>query len=182
MTEEDPPAGFRAERIGAAHAAAVHAVLVACGAHLARQGFHNWDPPHPLARLSADVAAREVWAVWMGDGGVAATFTLGTTPPHPDDPPAWRDPGAPALYLSRLAVHPGAQGHGLGAWCMGRVERRARELGCRAVRFDVLAANARLRGFYERLGYEPRGERTRKPYAFACYDKLLAPGAPGGGE
>lgn len=172
MTErEDPPAAFRAERIGGAEAAAVHAVLAACGADLARQGFRNWQPPYPLERLTADVVAREVWAVWMGDD-VVATFTLGTTPPHPVDAPAWREPGEPALYLSRLAVHPGAQGHGLGAWCMGRVERRARELGCRAVRFDVLAANARLRGFYERLGYERRGERTRAPYTFACYDKL----------
>ncbi len=170
--DEVTGAGFRAGRIGPEGATEVHAVLVACGAHLAGQGFHNWSPPYPPERLLADVAAREVWAVWMDDV-VAATFTLGTTPPHPDDPPAWREPDAPALYLSRLAVHPDAQGHGLGAWCMGRVERRARELGCRAVRFDVLAANARLRAFYERLGYEPRGERTRPPYTFACYDKLL---------
>jgi GNAT superfamily N-acetyltransferase len=169
--EATPPA-LRAERIGAADAAAVHAVLAACGAHLARQGYHNWNPPYPLSRLVADVAAREVWAVWMADR-VVATFTLGTTPPHPADPPAWREPGAPALYLSRLAVDPAAQGRGLGAWCMGRVERRARDLGCRSVRFDVLAANAGLRGFYERLGYQLRGERTRAPYTFACYDALV---------
>jgi RimJ/RimL family protein N-acetyltransferase len=56
---------------------------------------------------------------------------------------------------------------------MGQVERRARELGCRAVRFDVLAANERLRAFYQRLGYEMRGERTRGAFTFACYDKLL---------
>jgi len=167
-----PPPELRAERIGPAGAAAVHAVLAACGAHLARQGFRNWDPPYPLHRLVADVADREVWAVWSGDD-VIATFTLATTPPHPLDPPEWREPDAPALYLSRLAVDPAAQGQGLGAWCMGRVERRAGELGCRAVRFDVLAANAGLRRFYERLGYEPLGERTRPPFAFVCYDKLL---------
>jgi RimJ/RimL family protein N-acetyltransferase len=56
---------------------------------------------------------------------------------------------------------------------MAQVERRANELNCRAVRFDVLAANTRLRAFYERLGYELRGERTRPPFTFACYDKLL---------
>ncbi|HET7229143.1 MAG TPA: GNAT family N-acetyltransferase [Longimicrobium sp.] len=162
----------RAERIGAAHAAAVHAVLVACGAELARQGYRNWDPPYPLERVLADVTAREVWAVWLGDDVVAA-FTLGLTPPHPDDPPAWRRADAPALYLSRLAVHPHAQRGGLGAWCMARVEERARALACAAVRFDVLAASARLRAFYERLGYELRGERTRPPFTFACYDKLL---------
>ena len=104
---------LRAERIGPEQAPAVHAVLAACGADLARQGFRNWDPPYPLQRLLADVATREVWAVWL-DGAVAATYTLGTTPPHPDDPPAWREPDAPALYLSRLAVHPSAQKHGMG--------------------------------------------------------------------
>jgi len=164
--------GPRAERIGPDRAPAVHAVLSACGAELARHGYRNWDPPYPLERLLRDVTAREVWAVWMDDD-IVATYTLGTVPPHPDDPPAWRLPDAPALYLSRLAVHPAAQRGGLGAWCMGRVEERARELGCAAVRFDVLAANTRLRAFYERLGYEPRGERTRPPFTFACYDKLL---------
>ncbi|HEU4557159.1 MAG TPA: GNAT family N-acetyltransferase [Longimicrobium sp.] len=165
----------RAQRLcldAAAEVHDVHAVLVACGAELARQGFHNWNSPYPLARLMSDVAAREVWAVWMDDD-VVATFTLSTSAPHRADPPAWREPDAPALYLSRLAVHPGAQGHGLGAWCMGQVECRARELACRSVRFDVLATNGRLRAFYERLGYEPRGERTRPPFTFACYDKLL---------
>lgn len=165
----------RAERIRADEwdvVGEVHAVLAACGAELARQGFGNWDPPYPPARLLEDVAEREVWAVWMA-GEVAATYTLGTTPPHPADPPAWRQPDAPALYLSRLAVLPRAQGGGVGAWCMGQVERRGRELGCRAVRFDVLAANERLRAFYQRLGYEPRGERTRGAFTFACYDKLL---------
>ncbi|HET7463425.1 MAG TPA: GNAT family N-acetyltransferase, partial [Longimicrobium sp.] len=129
--------------------------------------------PYPLQRLRADVSAREVWAVWRGDA-VVATYTLGTTPPHPDDPPAWRLGDQPALYLSRLAVHPAAQRGGLGAWCMERVEDRARELGCAAVRFDVLAANTRLCAFYERLGYERRGQRARGPFTFACYDKLLA--------
>lgn len=162
----------RAERIGLAHADAVHAVLQACGLELARQGFRNWDPPYPLQRVRADVAAREVWAVWRGDA-IVATYTLGITPPHPDDPPAWRLPYAPALYLSRLAVHPAAQRCGLGAWCMARVEDRARELRCAAVRFDVLAANTRLRAFYERLGYELRGQRARGPFTFACYDKLI---------
>lgn len=175
-----PPPALRAERIAADGAAAVHAVLAACGAWLARQGYRNWDPPYPLDRLIADVAAREVWAVRLGDR-VVATFTVGTTPPHPADPPAWREGDAPALYLSRLAVDPAAQGRGLGAWCMGRVEARARELGCRSVRFDVLAANAGLRGFYERLGYHLRGERTRAPYTFACYDRVLGPVDPQAG-
>lgn len=162
----------RAGRIGPGEAPAVHAVLAACGAELARHGFRNWDPPYPLDRLLADAAAREVWAVWRDDA-IVATFTLGADPPHPADVPAWRMPDAPALYLGRLAVHPAAQHGGLGAWCMGVVERRARELSCRAIRFDVLAANHRLRAFYERLGYEMRGERTRPPFAFSCYDKLL---------
>jgi GNAT superfamily N-acetyltransferase len=162
----------RAATIAPAQAAEVHAVLAACGADLARQGYRNWDPPYPLERLLADVAAREVWAVWRDDA-VVATFTLGTVPPHPDDPPAWRRPDAPALYLSRLAVHPAVQGGGQGAWCMGVVERRARELACGTIRFDVLAANQGLRAFYERLGYELRGERTRAPFTFACYDKLV---------
>ena len=167
---------FRAARVAPDDVAPVHALLAACGRHMAEaRGFHNWETPYPLDRLRRDAAERELWAVWAADDAGAAaplaTYTLALQPTVPYDAGFWPDAGATALYLNRLAVRPEAQGSGLGAWCMRRVEERSRELGCAAVRFDVLADNAALRAFYERLGYAARGERSHGGWTFACYER-----------
>jgi ribosomal protein S18 acetylase RimI-like enzyme len=90
-------------------------------------------------------------------------------------PAPWADVDAPAAYLNRLAVAPALQGHGIGAACLDAVATRARGLGARAVRCDVLAANAPLRRFYERYGYRLRGTRSHSGWTFACYERTLDP-------
>ncbi|HKG95779.1 MAG TPA: GNAT family N-acetyltransferase [Gemmatimonadaceae bacterium] len=171
--DDDDDDGLRAECVAPEGAEEVHALLAACGRHMAEaRGFRNWEVPYPLERLRRDAAERELYGVRREPGGgLLATYTLALEPAVPYAPGFWGDgPVARALYLNRLAVHPDAQGDGLGGWCMRRVEERARELGCEAVRFDVLAANAALRTFYERLGYSPRGMRTHGGWEFACYE------------
>lgn len=160
-------------RATAADAEAVHALLAAAGRYLATQGYHNWQPPYPLERVRADIATREVYLV--RDGVVpVASFMLGREPVRPYDHAFWED--RPALYLNRIAVAPDAQGRGVGAWCLRVVAARARELGVRAVRCDVLAANTRLRRLYERHGYAARGEREHSGWRFTCYEMLLPEG------
>jgi ribosomal protein S18 acetylase RimI-like enzyme len=172
---------YRMERVAPSRVEAVHALLVACGAEMTRRGFMNWSVPYPLDRLRADAVGREVYLVHQaGEAGPVATFTIGVTPSRVyDDDAIWEEPGSPALYLNRLAVSPSAQGGGLGSWCMREIEAMALLRGCRAVRFDVLAANAGLRGFYERLGYRARGEREHDGWRFACYERRLFAGAGG---
>ncbi|MGW5413174.1 GNAT family N-acetyltransferase [Actinomadura geliboluensis] len=59
--------------------------------------------------------------------------------------------------IGGLFVHPDAQGHGTGR---ALVEHAAALRG--EVRLEVFEANAKARGFYERMGFE---ERDRKPEA-----------------
>ena len=153
-------------------ASVVHGILAAAGARLAEQGFANWQPPYPLARVMEDITKREVHLVVEGDEPVA-TFILRTAPPRPYDPPPWPDPELPALYLNRLAVHPRGQGRGLGAWCLAAVDLLARARRMHAVRCDVLLDNVRMRGLYERHGYVMRGERSHSGWRFACYERIV---------
>jgi ribosomal protein S18 acetylase RimI-like enzyme len=155
-----------------ADAREVHALLAAAGRALADQGYRNWDPPYPIERVERDVVEREVWLV-RRDGAPIATYTLATSAARAYAPAPWADVEAPAAYLNRLAVAPTVQGQGIGAWCLDAIAARARALGARAVRCDVLAANAPLRRFYERHGYRLRGERSHSGWAFACYERLL---------
>ena len=171
---------YRIERLGPSGVEAAHGLLVACGAHMAERGFMNWSVPYPLDRLRADAEERELYLVRPADGeSPVATFTLGSAPALRYDDAIWEEPGASALYLNRLAVSPSAQGDGLGSWCMRWIESTAMARGCRAIRFDVLAASPGLRGFYERLGYRARGEREHGGWRFVCYERVLDDGAGG---
>lgn len=163
-----------AVRAGLDDAAHVARLLADAGRHLLAHGFANWDPPYPAERVRRDVAEREVWLVRAGEGTEpVATYTLAPEPTRPYEPPPWPDPALLALYLNRLAVDPARQGVGVGGWCLDAVARRAAECGARAVRCDVLAANAALRRFYERAGYVARGERTHSGWTFACYERVV---------
>jgi len=86
----------------------------------------------------------------------------------------WPVGGLAALYLNRLAVHPGRQGKGLGSWCLAPIAEHCRATGFAAVRCDVLAANADLCAFYERHGYVERGRRSRSAFEFASYELLTS--------
>lgn len=159
-------------RAGADDAAVVHALLADAGRTMAAHGFHNWDPPYPLERVTADIAEREVWLV-QDDGVAVATYTLAPTPVRAYEFVPWSDPDARALYLNRLAVAPALQRHGIGAACLGAIDAHAREVGARAVRCDVLEANEALCAFYERHGYVRRGARAHSGWTFACYERVL---------
>ena len=164
---------FLLRRAAADDVPALHALLVAAGRHLAAQGFTNWDPPYPIERLAADVARRVVHGAWDG-GEAVATFTLAPVPPRPYEPHIrWLDPDAPAQYLNRLAIHPSRQRAGLGRWCLAAIDAMARDEGAVAVRCDVLFANRGVRDFYERHGYEFRGERAHGGRMFASYERVL---------
>ncbi|MFD9243727.1 GNAT family N-acetyltransferase, partial [Streptomyces sp. NPDC059556] len=81
--------------------------------------------------------------------------------------------GPPHLYLDNIAVHPDAQGTGLGRLLMGFVESRARELGLPEVRLLTNAMMWENQKLYERYGYEVVERRVDGPYDRIHYRKLL---------
>ena len=57
------------------------------------------------------------------------------------------------LVLHTLTVDPEAEHGGIGKGFVAFYEQMASEMGCRVLRMDTNAKNARARTFYERLGY-----------------------------
>lgn len=112
----------------------------------------QWPMPFPAATVTPDLTAGRTWLVEVG-GTLVATFTVGDV----DDLWDGDDAVAPA-YLHRLAV---AAGHaGLGARLVDRLAFRLAAAGRTTLRLDCLASNARLRRFYERAAFLPRGLAT----------------------
>lgn len=68
------------------------------------------------------------------------------------------------LGLSRLAVLPDYQRHGIGRRLMEWAEDEARRLGLRRLRGEVRAVMPDLLRYYRRMGYRPIGRRSRKGY------------------
>ncbi|WP_329624305.1 GNAT family N-acetyltransferase [Streptomyces sp. NBC_01255] len=77
------------------------------------------------------------------------------------------------LYLDEIAVHPDAQGAGLGRMLLDWVERYARELGLPEVRLLTNAMMWENQKLYERYGYEVVERRVDGPYDRIYYRKVL---------
>jgi ribosomal protein S18 acetylase RimI-like enzyme len=58
-------------------------------------------------------------------------------------------------WANHVAVDPQWQGMGVGAALMRELEIRLRARGCAKVNLTVARTNARVQGFYERLGFDP---------------------------
>ncbi|MFE1903127.1 GNAT family N-acetyltransferase [Streptomyces gardneri] len=82
-------------------------------------------------------------------------------------------PEADHLYLDEVAVHPDAQGTGLGRVLMEWVEARARQLGLPEVRLLTNAMMWENQKLYERYGYEVVERRADGPYDRIHYRKVL---------
>ena len=83
-----------------------------------------------------------------------------------------------ALFVHRLAVAGSERGHGVGSailgWCGEQVRADAR----RYLRLDCPFSNAKLRAYYEGLGFDYRGDKTLSgdwgSYHAARYEKAVA--------
>ena len=66
------------------------------------------------------------------------------------------------FYIAELAVTESMRGHGIGTRLIRAMEGVARARGLATVVIGVLAASARVHGFYNRLGYRDDAIRLRK--------------------
>ena len=80
-------------------------------------------------------------------------------------------------YLGRLAVLPPFRGHGFGRALVDHVMDKARELGVRRVELGIISADARLREWYEKLGFSAMTTAQFKylPFEVTFMRKVLSP-------
>jgi ribosomal protein S18 acetylase RimI-like enzyme len=85
-------------------------------------------------------------------------------------------PRAGYLFVDSVAVHPAAQGSGLGRRLMEFADQHARALGLAEVRLYTHALMWENQRFYPRLGYEVVEQRDDRGYDRIFYRKALTPG------
>ena len=127
----------------------------------------EWPQPFPRDELAERIERGELFVVDL-DGTPAATFTVLW-----DDVPFWGEQPPDAAYLHKLAVRPPFRGRGLGAQIVDWIERRASEAGRIYVRLDCRRDKARIRRYYERLGFEHRRDVDHPRFPAALYERPI---------
>src|SRR6266542_6754373 len=137
-----------------------------------RRGFDSWAPGE---FASPESGGRLQLLQAVETGGLYLVFVegqaVGTMSLLPEGPLFW--PGSPpvALYLHRFAIRGPHTGRGVGvaapAWAEHEVMRRGRRL----IRLDCLADNPGIRAYYERAGFEHRGDVEVEGTRFSLYER-----------
>ncbi|MGX9888482.1 GNAT family N-acetyltransferase [Streptomyces sp. NPDC002276] len=142
------------------------------------RGIDQWKPgekdeAHFLRRVREDEGEGEVWLAYA-DGTLAGACELWW-----NDPAAWGPRPPDAGYVHRLMTTPHTAPPGTGRRLLARAESRITATGRPYARLDCLAANTRLRAYYESAGYAVVGEQRAKdgglgsPYAVTLMEKRL---------
>jgi ribosomal protein S18 acetylase RimI-like enzyme len=144
---------------------AVAEMLDDATAYAGTKGYDQWPVPFPQDELRDRVERSELYVVEVGRDP-AATFTL-----LQDDPFFWGTKPPDAVYLHKLAVRRAFAGRALGQriveWVVGEAAARGRAF----VRLDCRREIAEIRRYYERLGFELRGEKENGRFAWALYER-----------
>ncbi|WP_198955352.1 GNAT family N-acetyltransferase [Kineosporia sp. R_H_3] len=143
-------------------------VAAAYGHYVARIGV----PPLPMVDdYPARVAAGQVWVVDAPDGGgpddaagpLLAVVVLEEEPDH--------------LEVDNVAVHPGAQGRGLGRALLDFAHARALAAGLPELRLMTNELMIENQAIYEHLGWRRVGGVVREGRRAVRYAKPVTPGA-----
>ena len=154
------------EEIRPATAADVPAVKAVTDAAYTHYTERIGRVPQPMeADHAANVAEGRVFVAELHDDGGAGTARVAGL--------VVLEPRADHLYLDTVAVHPDAQGAGLGRLLLEFAEDRARELGLPEIRLFTNAMMWENQKIYPRLGYETVERRVTGPYDRIHYRKRL---------
>jgi len=124
-----------------------------------------WAPVlarNPKAETRPDVTRQALTAALASDEHVVVAVTIehavvGLLWLH-----AWGDAHGVIVYVDEIMLIAELQGAGLGSRVMHTLEQAARQSGACALCLDFMASNARVRPFYERLGFRSVGYDFRK--------------------
>jgi GNAT superfamily N-acetyltransferase len=131
------------------------------------RGFEQWPLPFPREQIAEAIARGEVF-VAEHDSKPVATVTILT-----EDPQYWGARPPDALYVHKLAVARAHAGRGFGTEVIGWADRRAASLGRQFLRLDCLGDSTGIRRYYERLGFEHRGDLVRGNRNMCIYERRV---------
>ena len=116
-------------------------------------------PPAPMSQDFTDPIARGFAYVLDGQDCLSAGIVFWPAPDH--------------LMIETIAVHPSAQGRGLGRALMSWTEERAQRSGHAALRLYTNAVMVENIAFYQRQGYRITGRVVMDGFDRLWFEKTL---------
>ncbi|MGH7704448.1 MAG: GNAT family N-acetyltransferase [Candidatus Dormibacteria bacterium] len=145
----------------------VEDLLAEAAAHARERGFEQWPERFSTEFVAIGVARREVRVAEL-DGRVMACCWLLW-----QDLEFWGQDDGRAGYLHRLAAADRSRGTGVGRELLLWAQREVATAGREYLRLDCLAANRRLRRWYESLGFVHVRDRVMEPAADGSRPRAL---------
>jgi protein-tyrosine phosphatase len=150
-------------------AESVGAMLDEASSWLAERGYVQWPVPFPRDELIERSERGELWVVELG-GEAVGTFTLLW-----DDPSFWGERPPDAGYLHKLVVRRAHAGRRIGEAVVAWVDAHVAAAGRPFVRLDCMRDDPGIRAYYERLGFEHRGDIDHLRFDAALYERRTRP-------
>jgi GNAT superfamily N-acetyltransferase len=129
------------------------------------RGYEQWPLPFPRDEIDAAIERGEVYVAEL-DGDAVATVTLLW-----EDPTYWGERPADAAYVHKLAVSRACAGQRIGAAIVEWADVAAAAAGRAFLRLDCLRDNPGIRAYYERLGFEHRGDLVVNDRNMSIYER-----------
>jgi ribosomal protein S18 acetylase RimI-like enzyme len=143
----------------------VVSILSEAARWLLERGIRQWPDPFPRDRAAA-LLERGSFYLASVDGEPVATFALLW-----EDRAFWGEQPPDAGYVHAIAVRRAYAGRGLGERLLEWAGAQAAASGREYLRLDCMSNNDVLRGYYERLGFEPRGEAVFDDFTATLFER-----------
>src|SRR6185312_15161044 len=147
-------------------------ILEEAASWLASRGIDQWRQGSFLGprydSIADQVYRGEVYLAIL-DGEPVGTLTL-----QWEDKKFWGDVSEDAIYVHRIAIRRAYAGKGLGLRLLQWAESMVAKAGKTYLRLDCMAENAALCEYYERAGFECRGEIQGKGWRGRLYEKRIS--------
>jgi ribosomal protein S18 acetylase RimI-like enzyme len=143
----------------------VVSILSEAARWLLERGIRQWPDPFPRERVAALLDRGNFYLVLV-DGEAAATFALLWS-----DPAFWGERAPDAGYVHAIAVRRAYAGRELGERLLEWAEAQAAAAGREYLRLDCMSDNDVLQAYYERLGFEPRGEAVFDDFTATLFER-----------
>lgn len=150
------------------------AVLAEAASRLQARGIQQWTSPPPPGLdelLVREISAGHLYLARLeSNQHLLGLFRLRWEDGY------WTTALGEAGYVHSFALRNAACGLGIGKQLLGWISDYVRARQCQYLRLDCMAANARLRRYYEEQGFVYRGQVVDGDYTLALYELSLEAG------
>jgi len=143
----------------------VVSILSEAARWLLERGIRQWPDPFPRDRAAA-LLERGSFYLALLDGQPVAAFALLWS-----DPAFWGEQPPNAGYVHAVAVRRAYAGRGIGERLLEWAEGQTAAAGRVYLRLDCMSNNEVLRAYYERLGFEQRGEAVFDDFTATLFER-----------